>query len=190
MLHILELILILTALSTEIFVVSLNSAMSMEKFETSLIVKAASFFTLIQIVFLIGGWFLGSALVDMFEHVVFPVSFAIFSVIGIKLVWEAVKLSPAERSFNMNHFMVLLGASLAAGFNTLIVSIGLNLTGYALEDSIFIITISSMILSVLGSYIGRRYGCRYRGKWFKFAGGIILIVAGLKYLLYSQGIML
>lgn len=184
-----ELILIAIALASESFTVSLNSFMDMSKPGDGLQLKVASYFTLFQIVFLAMGWGLGTLLFSLFEFVLLPMGFAIFSIIGIKLIWEAFKLKPQDRSFDLQQFRLLLGASLAAGFNALIVGIGIRLVSFFLFEAVFIVSIVVLLLSFTGSFIGSRYGCRYRGKWAKVIGGTLLIVVGITCLLRYQGIL-
>lgn len=179
----LEVILICIAVSTEIFTVTLNSAIEMENTKNSLILKAAFYFTFFQLVFLLAGWFLGSAIYTFFQFMIVPMSFAIFSVIGLKIIWEAFKINPADRAFNLNKSKILVVSSLAAGFNTLIVSIGLYFIENSIPDTLVTLGVLSFLFSMAGGFLGKYRGCKYRGKWAKVIGGILLIGVGIKFLL-------
>ena len=51
-----------------------------------------------------------------------------------------------------------------------------------------LIGVTTFLLSALGVYVGRLFGLRYKAK-AEFAGGVILILIGLKILLEHLGIL-
>ncbi|MCK4678569.1 MAG: manganese efflux pump [Bacteroidales bacterium] len=178
-----ELILVIIALSCGLFQLSMSASMQSEISGRGEMVKIAAYFTMFQVLFLLAGWLLGMALFSLFDHMAQMVSFAIFSVIGLKMIWESFKLHMEASYYDLRNFKILVGLSLAAGFNTLIAGVGINFIGVLLSKALIMISFMAIFSTLLGLGTGQRFGCRYRGRWVKFVGGLIFIGVGVKCLL-------
>jgi len=181
-------ILLTLGLSTDLFAVTVSSTLDNKTFKEQMM-KVASFFTMFQVLFILAGWLLGNVLEGLLGEMAQALIFAIFTVIGLKMIWEAFKIKPEERNFPLDNFKVLLAVSMATAFNALIVGIGVNFASIPLKETLVSMSISALVLSLLGLIIGKRYGCRYKGKWMKVLGGLTLIGVGIWYLLQYRGIL-
>lgn len=185
---ILPLILLTAGLSTDLFAVTVNSTMDNKSFREKMW-KIAVLFTMFQVLFILTGWLLGNAISGLLGDMGQALIFAIFAVIGLKMIWEALRINPDKRSFPLDRFQVLLAVGLATAFNALIVGVGLYFTSIPLKDTLAAMSLSALVFSLLGLVIGRSYGCRYKGKWMKVIGGLMIIGVGVWYLLRFRGIL-
>ncbi|MCK5838575.1 MAG: manganese efflux pump [Bacteroidales bacterium] len=177
-----ELILVIIALSCGLFQLSMSASIQSEISGKGVMLIIAAYFTMFQVLFLLAGWLLGMALFSLFDHMVQMASFAIFSVIGLKMIWESFKLNMEESYYDLTNFKILVGLSLAAGFNTLMAGVGINFIGVLLPEALIMISFMAIFSTLLGLGIGQRFGCRYKGKWVKFVGGVIFVGVGVRFL--------
>jgi putative Mn2+ efflux pump MntP len=188
--HLTEVILITFGLSTNLFVLALNNAMEQEHYSPVLMFRMIWMITLFQAVFMAVGWFIGQATYYALEHIRFVLAFFIFSILGVKMIWEAFRVDPRLRIFDLARSNILLAVATAAGFTALVAGAGMNLGGIRVVVGVVAVTVMTFIIMVIGSFIGRKYGCRFRGKFAKATGGILLTLIGIKYLLEFRGITL
>jgi putative Mn2+ efflux pump MntP len=188
--HLTEAILITFGLSTNLFVLAMNNAMEQEQYSNILMFRMVWVTTLFQAIFLGVGWFIGQATYFALEHLRFILAFLIFSILGLKMTWEAFKVDPRLRTFDLAKSNTILAVATAAGFSSLVAGAGMNLGGIGVLISVIAVTAMTFILMLLGSFIGKRFGCRFRGKFAKVAGGILLTLIGIKFLLEFRGITL
>jgi len=181
-------ILLTLGLSLDLFSITASSIMDNITFRKK-IWQVAALLTMFQVLFMLGGWFLGKALSGLLGDMAQAFIFAIFVVIGIKMIWEAIKIKPEQRSFPLDSFKVLLTVGLASAFNTLIVGIGVYFASIPLTGILVAMGVFAMALSLLGSWVSWRYGCKYKGKPQKILGGLMLIGVGIWYLLQYRGIL-
>jgi putative Mn2+ efflux pump MntP len=176
-------ILLTLGLALEVFAITVSGIMDNKTFKKR-IWLVAIFFTIFQVLFMLGGWYLGKAISGLLGDMTQAMIFAIFAVIGIKMIWEAIKIKPEERSFPFDSFKVLLALGFASGFNTLIIGIGVNFAGISLKWILIAMGISAFVFSLFGSYVEWKYGCKYKGMGQKILGGILLIGTGIWYLVH------
>ena len=82
--------------------------------------------------------------------------------------------------------MLLL--AIATSIDALAVGITFAFLQYPIVEAMLIIGLTTFVLSIIGVYVGNAFGSRYQ-KRAEMAGGIILILIGLKILLEHLGIL-
>ena len=82
--------------------------------------------------------------------------------------------------------MVVL--ALATSIDALAVGVSFAFLQVEIVPAISFIGVTTLVLSILGVKVGNVFGSRYRAK-SELAGGIILIVIGLKILLEHLGVL-
>jgi putative Mn2+ efflux pump MntP len=162
--------------------------MEQEHYSSRLMFRMVLVMTLFQVIFLGIGWLIGQAVYFTLENARLLLAFIIFTIIGLKMFWESFRLDPKMRTFDIEKTSVLMTVASAAGFSSLVVGTGMNLAGHILFISLISIASMSFVLLLLGSFIGKLFGCRYRGRFAKTVGGILLILAGIRCLLEFRGI--
>ena len=115
------------------------------------------------------------------------IAFGMLAIIGGKMIWESFG-PEEEKHFNPRRLHTQLLLAIATSIDALAIGISFACTGYntlsLLTLPLFIIGLASFILSLVGYYLGRRFGNiitrRLKPELF---GGFILVGIGIKILL-------
>lgn len=185
-----ELLLISVGLAMDAFSVSVCKGLSMKKLDMKGGIITALFFGVFQGIMPMIGYFLGSRFenaISLFSH---WVSFGLLAVIGGKMIYEAIRGDDEEedgREYRLDIKELFLLA-IATSIDALAVGIVFAAEKTDLLFSVTMIGVTTFALSLAGVLIGHRFGSRYEKK-AEIAGGIILILIGLKLLLEGLGII-
>ena len=185
---IIELILISIGLAMDAFAVSICKGIKMTSKKTWHIIVIALFFGGFQMLMPIIGWFLGSrfeSYITSFDH---WIAFILLSIIGGKMLIDGIKAEDDEDEgeFKLDLKELFLLA-IATSIDALAVGITFTFLNYPIVECMSIIGCTTFIISFIGVYIGKVFGSKYEHK-AEIAGGIILIVIGLKILLEHLGL--
>ena len=185
-----EVLIIAIGLSMDAFAVALCKGLSMKKLSIKYGVIIALFFGVFQALMPLIGWFVSSRFEKYIKAYDHWIAFALLLFIGIKMIIDAVKESrhPEEESdfrFKIGELFVL---AIATSIDALAVGVTFGLLEINIWSSISIIGCVTFVLSLLGVIIGNFFGSRFRTK-AEIAGGIILILLGVKILLEHLGII-
>ncbi len=129
------------------------------------------------------GFALGRALSAWVEAAAPYIAFALLAFIGGRMLWDAF-LTPGEEGEDMSCLSTgkVCLLAIATSIDALAVGVGASLMGLPLLLSCAIIGVTAFALSLLGAVVGRMLGQRFN-TWAQAAGGLVLIVIGLKFLL-------
>lgn len=180
-----ELFLLGVGLAMDAFAVSICKGLSMTKVNKLQAVIIGLFFGGFQALMPLVGWLLGVGFQQYIEAVDHWVAFALLAFIGGKMIFEAFSPEDTEqenkmdRPLNIKEMIVL---AFATSIDALAVGVTFAFLDYPIFESISIIGVVTFIISVLGVFIGNFFGSKYKNK-AEFAGGVILILIGLKILL-------
>lgn len=180
-----ELFLLGVGLAMDAFAVSICKGLSMTKVNKLQAVIIGLFFGGFQALMPLVGWLLGVGFQQYIEAVDHWVAFALLAFIGGKMIFEALSPEDIEqenkmdRPLNIKEMIVL---AFATSIDALAVGVTFAFLDYPIFESISIIGVVTFIISVLGVFIGNFFGSKYKNK-AEFAGGVILILIGLKILL-------
>lgn len=177
-----EILVIAVGLAMDCFAVSVSSGVILPKVKIKLALRLAFFFGLFQGAMALLGWFLGAFIKDFFSAIDHWIAFTILLIIGLKMIVEALKEKPGTRSFNINKMFVVLALSVATSIDALIVGTSFGMLTINIWKVVGIIAVVTFIISLIGVFAGKKYGC-YCGNKGEIIGGIILILIGLKILL-------
>ena len=158
-----EIFLIGVGLSMDAFAVSICKGLSMKKIKKRDVFIIALFFGGFQALMPFIGWFLGKGFESYITSIDHWIAFILLGIIGGKMLIDGIK---AE---------------------ALAVGITFAFLNYPIVECMSIIGCTTFIISFIGVYIGKIFGSKYEHK-AEIAGGIILIVIGLKILLEHLGI--
>lgn len=176
-----SLIILAFALSMDAFAVSVCKGLAMKK----ITLKKALIVGLYFGVFQAGMPLLGYSLGTFFEHMVTSIdhwiAFVLLSVIGGKMIYEALGHSqePASDSLSFNTMLVL---SIATSIDALAVGITLAFLQVNIYYAVTFIGLITFALSIAGVKIGNAFGARYKTR-AELVGGTVLIIIGLKILI-------
>mgnify|MGYP003305139605 CR=1 FL=1 len=184
-----EVLMIAIGLSMDAFAVAVCKGLATDRFSSRAMLRVGVWFGSFQALMPLFGYFLGSRFekyIVSFDH---WIAFALLSVIGFNMIRESRECE-GDVDDDMRVTTMLLLA-VATSIDALAVGISfafLQGTSVSIYTAISLIGIITLVLSSLGFVIGNRFGTKYKSR-AEAAGGIILILMGLKILLEHLGII-
>ena len=185
---ILEILLLGIGLSMDAFAVSICKGLSAKRLQTRHYLIIGAWFGGFQALMPTIGFFLGSTFeqyITAFDH---WVAFVLLSAIGAGMI--KASLSKDESTGNDPFsFKTMLLLALATSIDALAVGITFALLpDVNVPLAVCLIGITTFVCSAAGLKVGNLFGLKYKAK-AELAGGIILILIGLKILLEHLGVI-
>lgn len=188
-----ELFLLAVGLSMDAFAVSVCKGLAMKKATLKAEATCGLWFGGFQMLMPVTGFFLGSLFAEAIEAFDHWVAFGLLVIIGINMLKEALEKEDEsgddpEKDADLSVKTMFLMA-VATSIDALAVGISLAMVGSVnIWLAAAFIGICTCLLSALGVKIGNVFGSRYEKKG-EFAGGVILILLGVKILLEHLGVL-
>lgn len=185
-----ELFLIAVGLSMDAFAVSVCKGLNMPRLNMRHGLIIGVFFGGFQALMPLAGYFLGVGFQKYIADIDHWIAFCLLAFIGGQMVMEAFREEEQKEEdgsvLNLGQLFLL---AIATSIDALIVGITFALLpGTNIWTSVSIIGCTTFVFSVTGVGIGFRFGSRYEKK-AQVAGGVLLILLGLKILLEHLGIL-
>jgi len=181
-----EVNLIAIGLAMDAFAVSVCKGLSMKKMDWRKAIIIALYFGIFQAIMPTIGYVLGSAFESFITNIDHWIAFVLLALIGISMIKESFSDEEEKRNDKVD-FKSMIVLAIATSIDALAVGVTFAFFDTNLLLSVSIIGIVTFILSILGVKIGNRFGDKFQNK-AELAGGIILILIGLKILLEHIGI--
>ncbi len=182
-----EIFLISLGLAMDSFAVAICKGLSMKKMNYKKALIIGMYFGVFQAVMPLIGYFLG----DTFDHEVTSIDhwiiFVLLSLIGGNMVIEAFS-KEEEKSNDKTDFKTMIVLAIATSIDALAIGITFAFLKVNVPLSVCLIGITAFLLSFIGVKIGNVFGDKYEKK-ATLAGGIILILIGIKILFNHLGII-
>lgn len=179
-------------LSMDAFAVSICKGLSMRKVNKKQCLVIGLFFGGFQALMPFIGWVLGSQFEQYITSIDHWIAFILLGFIGGKMVVEAIRekdeaveVGKMDPPLDLKELFIL---AIATSIDALAVGITFAFLQVPIVEAISIIGITTFVISVIGVYVGNFFGNRYKKK-AELAGGMILILIGLKILLEHLGIL-
>ena len=191
MVLVIELLLIGVGLSMDAFAVSVCKGLAMRKVNKKQAFIIGLFFGGFQALMPMIGWALGTQFESYITSIDHWIAFVLLALIGGKMVIEATKTEEEQEIKQMDpplDMKEMLLLAIATSIDALAVGITFAFLQYPIVEAMLIIGLTTFVLSIIGVYVGNAFGSRYQ-KRAEMAGGIILILIGLKILLEHLGIL-
>lgn len=179
-----ELFLIAVGLSMDAFAVSVCKGLSVKKISMKHAALAGLYFGGFQFLMPVIGWLLGyrfEYMITSFDH---WIAFGLLAFIGIGMIRES--FSKAEELNDDFGVKTMLMMAVATSIDALAVGVTFAFLEVRILPAAGLIGIITFLLSGAGIYIGNAFGMRYKAGAER-AGGVILILIGLKILLEHLG---
>lgn len=183
----LSVLLIALGLTMDAFAVAICKGLAMKKPPFRAILVIGLWFGGFQALMPIIGYYLGATLYDYIADYDHWVAFILLFLIGLNMIREALSGEDEELDASIDAKTMLLLA-VATSIDALAIGISLAMSDDSIWTSAAIIGVVTLLLSMVGVKIGSLFGDRF-GKKAEFAGGVILIVVGLKVLLDGLGMI-
>ena len=182
-----EIIAIGIGLAMDAFAVSICKGLSMKKIDWKKAIIIALYFGIFQALMPVLGYFLGSAFSSFVQSVDHWIAFILLAIIGGNMIKDSTDDEVEKRNDKVDVKTMLLLA-IATSIDALAVGVTFAFFEVNLLLSISIIGIITFVLSFLGVIIGNKFGDKFQNR-AELAGGIVLIIIGLKILLEHLGIL-
>ena len=187
-----ELFLMGVGLSMDAFAVSICKGLGMRKVNKKQALVIGLFFGGFQALMPFVGWLLGSQFEKYITSIDHWIAFILLGIIGGKMIVESVKpdkeddeVKEMDAPLDLKEMFVL---AVATSIDALAVGITFAFLDYPIVEAITIIGISTFFISIGGVYGGNFFGNKYEKK-AEFAGGLILVLLGVRILLTHLGIL-
>ncbi|MDD2647407.1 MAG: manganese efflux pump MntP family protein [Eubacteriales bacterium] len=185
----LEMLLIGVGLSMDAFAVAVCKGLNMKKINYRHATIIAVFFGGFQALMPLAGWLLGKQFeryITAYDH---WIAFVLLLFIGGKMIYEALRGEEESEScgdkLDLKELTVM---AVATSIDALAVGITFAFLKVNIYGAITIIGLTTFILSFIGVAVGNRFGAKYQKK-AEIAGGVILVLIGLKILLEHLGVI-
>ena len=185
-----ELLLLAVGLSMDAFAVSICKGLAAKRASLKNMLLCGLWFGGFQALMPLVGYYLGSLFADVIKAVDHWVAFVLLVLIGANMIREACSKkeegAAEEADFS---FRTMLVMAVATSIDALAVGISLAMAGNVnIWTSILLIGVTTCLLSMIGVKVGSIFGDRFEAK-AELAGGVILIVLGIKILLEHLGVL-
>lgn len=177
-------------LSMDAFAVSVCKGLSSKRASLGNMGKCGIWFGGFQGLMPLIGFFLGRIFAGVIVAVDHWVAFVLLALIGGNMLKEAFSKDEDDDDKNADFsFKTMLTMAIATSIDALAVGISLAMAGNVnIWTAVLLIGAVTFILSAIGVKVGTVFGSRFENK-AQIAGGIILILLGLKILLEHLGIL-
>lgn len=186
---VLEVFLIGIGLSMDAFAVAVCRGLKMQKLNFGQTALIALFFGGFQALMPLIGWFLGTQFESYITAVDHWIAFVLLAIIGGKMIYDSFKKEENDSSeksvLNIKELLVM---AIATSIDALAVGITFAFLNVNIWSSVSIIGVTTFVLSAIGVLIGHKFGAKYKNK-AELAGGVILVLIGLKILLEHLGVI-
>ena len=184
-----ELLVLAVGLSMDAMAVSICKGLAMKKATIRAGVTCGLWFGGFQALMPLIGFFLGALFADAIEAFDHWVAFGLLAVIGANMLKEALEKGEScptnSADFSVRTMFVM---AVATSIDALAVGITFAFLEVQILPAAGLIGVTTFLLSFAGIYIGNVFGARYKSK-AELAGGIILVLIGVKILLEHLGIL-
>jgi len=184
-----ELFVLAVGLSMDAFAVSVCKGLAMKKAGLREGAVCGVWFGGFQALMPLIGFFLGTLFADAIEAFDHWVAFGLLAIIGINMLKEAFGKDDGETHDADMSFKSMLIMAIATSIDAMAVGISLAMAGDVnIFTAVLLIGLTTFCLSAAGVKIGNVFGSRFEKK-AQAAGGVILILLGLKILLEHLGVL-
>ncbi len=188
---IIELLLIGIGLSMDAFAVAICKGLGMSRLNMRQAAVIALFFGGFQALMPFIGWAAGSQLADLITPIDHWIAFVLLAFVGGKMLWDAFheeddeQAEATEAALDVKELLML---AIATSIDALAVGITFAFLQVDIAPSVAIIGCTTFVISFAGVAVGHFFGARFE-KPSTIAGGVVLILIGLKILLEHLGII-
>lgn len=181
-----ELFLIAVGLSMDAFAVSVCKGLSVKKLSPKHALLAGVYFGGFQFLMPVIGYLLGFRFEHFITNIDHWIAFVLLAFIGGNMIKES--FGKSEELNDDFSFKTMLLMAVATSIDALAVGITFAFLNVSIIPAAGLIGVTTFIIAAVGIYIGNVFGAKYKSK-AELAGGIILVLIGLKILLEHLGVI-
>lgn len=183
-----ELLILAIGLSMDAFAVAICKGLAIKEAKLKHMIITGAYFGGFQALMPVAGYLLGvnfKGLIERFDH---WIAFLLLVLIGGNMLREALKKEEEEEMNTSFGPKSMIPLAVATSIDALAVGVTFAFLQVQIIPAVSMIGVTTFLFSFVGVKIGNIFGLKYKTK-AEFAGGIILILIGLKILLEHLGIL-
>ena len=181
-----ELFLVAVGLSMDAFAVSVCKGLSVSRATLRHSFICGAYFGLFQALMPLLGWLLGVQFQSMITSVDHWIAFVLLAVIGVNMIRESREEGEdVDCSFTPR---AMLPLAVATSIDALAVGVTFAFLKVLILPAVTFIGVTTFLLSAVGVRVGAVFGARFRSG-AELAGGVILVLMGLKILVEHLGLL-
>lgn len=184
---IVELLLIAVSMSMDAFAVSICKGLSVRKVTGKQMLTVGGYFGGFQGVMPAIGFALTSLFAGLITSVSHWIAFVLLTFIGSNMIRESLDKECEEIDDSFS-FATMLPLAVATSIDALAMGVTLNLQGANIFIAAPLIAVTTFLLSPVGLWVGNLFGAKYKSK-AELAGGVVLMLLGIKILLEGLGVL-
>ena len=183
-----ELTILAVGLAMDAFAVSICLGLNMHKVTLKNALTVGLYFGVFQAVMPLIGYFAGSLFADEIEEYDHWIAFALLLFLGARMIVSGLRKEDGTAEETSLSPGKMLPLAVATSIDALAVGISLAFIGESILPAVVLIGVITLALCMIGVRLGNVFGMRFRPV-AEIAGGVILILIGLKILLEHCGII-
>lgn len=184
---IIELFILAVGLSMDAFAVAVCKGLAIGRIQWKHVVTVGLWFGGFQALMPLVGYLLGSSFAEYIAAVDHWIAMILLVLIGGNMVRESLDKDPEHVNPSLG-FKTMLVMAIATSIDALAVGVTFAFLEVRILPAVTFIGVITFLLSALGVKIGNIFGTRYKSK-AELAGGVILILLGIKILLEHLGLL-
>jgi putative Mn2+ efflux pump MntP len=177
-----EVFLIALSMAMDAFAVCLGAGTQEQTSGSRPTFRLAFHFGLFQFLMPVLGWFAGTTIeryIAAYDH---WIAFGLLAFVGGRMVWSGFHPEKEEEKNDPSRGWTLVLLSIVVSIDALAVGLSLGIIGVTIWVPAVVIGIVTGLVSWLGLRLGNKLGEKF-GKRMEIAGGIVLILLGVRILL-------
>lgn len=181
-----DLFILAVGLSMDAMAVAICKGLSVQKLKFRHAIITGLYFGGFQAAMPLLGFLLGCQFSAYIESVDHWIAFVLLSIIGANMIKES--FGEAEEVNCSFCPRAMLPMAVATSIDALAVGVTFAFLNVSIAPAVSFIGVITFSLSAVGVYIGHLFGAKFKSK-AEFAGGVVLILMGLRILLDHLGIL-
>ena len=177
-----EVFLIALSMAMDAFAVCLSAGAQEQTSGPRPTFRLAFHFGLFQFLMPVLGWFAGATIeryIAAYDH---WIAFGLLAFVGGRMVWFGFHPEKEAKKNDPSRGWTLVLLSIAVSIDALAVGLSLGIVGVTIWTPAVVIGVVTGLVSWLGIRLGNKLGEKF-GKRMEIAGGIILVLLGIRILL-------
>lgn len=180
--NLLSLFILAVGLSMDAFAVSICKGLAVKKITFGKALIVGLYFGGFQAGMPLIGYLLGSRFKDKITSIDHWIAFILLGIIGTNMIREAVSKDDDEPANDSLGFKTMVVLAIATSIDALAVGVTFAFLQVNIIAAVSFIGVITLILSMIGVWIGHVFGTKFKSK-AEIAGGVILILLGCKILI-------
>jgi putative Mn2+ efflux pump MntP len=178
-----EILLIAISMAMDAFAVCLGVGTTGQIKGTRPTFRLAFHFGFFQFMMPVAGWFAGTMLLRQISAYDHWVAFALLAFVGGRMIWAGFHPEENRQRNDPSRGWNLLILSIATSIDALAIGLSLGLVGVVIWYPAIVIGLVTGLISWLGLRLGNKFGETF-GKKMEIIGGSVLIIIGIRVVLY------